>query len=305
LSSGSEIVSAIQARQEILVITDTAVYSLQYLGAPDGVWGAQLVGENISIAGPNAVAYASGVAYWFGYDKFYKYDGRTQTLDCDLRRFIFNDYNHNQSEQVYASTNEAFNEVWWFYCTQDSTTIDRYVVYNYVENVWYYGTMGRTAWLDSTLRPYPTAATYNGKLVQHEVGYDDAENTTPVAITAYIVSAQFDLDEGYNFMFVRRVLPDITFDGSTVGGPSGTLYLYPLQNSGSGYNDPTSIGGSNNAAITQTVAVPIEEFTGQVFVRVRGRQMAIKMESTGLGVYWQLGSPRLDMRQDGRRGTWP
>ena len=300
LSRGSEIVASKQSRQEVLVWTDAALYALQYVGAPV-VWSAQLVGENISIAGQNAVAYANGTAYWMGKDKFYKYDGRVQPLRCDLRRFIFEDFNGQQYEQVVAGTNEAYHEVWWFYCSQDVTQNDRYVVYNYMEDVWYYGTMSRTAWLDSGLRDRPLGATYSNNLVEHELGVDDNETGTTLPIHAYIASAEFDLDDGHQFAFVWRILPDIRFDGSTAAAPSATMTLLPLANSGSGYNNPASVGGSNSRVISRSAVLPIEAYTGQIFTRVRGRQMAMKVESTGEGVTWQLGAPRIDMRPDGRR----
>jgi len=301
LSLGSSIIGTIQSRQEVLVWTDTALYSLQYLGAPI-VWGAQIIGDNISIAGPNAMSIASGVTYWMGLDKFYKYDGRTQTLRCDLRQYIFDDINQLQMQQVCCGTNEGFNEVWWFYCSANSVQIDKYVVYNYAEDIWYYGEMGRTAWLDSGLQSGPIAATYANNLVNHEVGNDDGTGETLVPMPAYISSAEFDLDDGHNFSFVWRVLPDITFRGSTNGpSPSVTMTLLPLKNSGSGVTNPASVGGSNSAGITRTAVLPIEEFTGQVFTRVRGRQLAMRVESTGLGVAWQMGAFRLDIRPDGRR----
>ena len=300
LSRGSEIVSAKQSRQEVLVWTDAALYALQYVGAPV-VWSAQLVGENISIAGQNAVAYANGVSYWMGKDKFYKYDGRVQPLRCDLRKFIFDDFNDQQYDQVTAGTNESYHEVWWFYCSNDATQNDRYVVYNYLEDVWYYGTMSRTAWLDSGLRDNPLAATYSNNLVNHEQGVDDNETATTLPIHAYVASAEFDLEDGHQFAFVWRILPDIRFDGSTAAAPSATMTLLPLANSGSGYNSPASVGGSNSRAVSRSAVLPIEAFTGQIFTRVRGRQMAMKVESTGEGVTWQLGAPRIDMRPDGRR----
>lgn len=300
LSSGTEIVTATQARQEVLVWTDSALYSLQYQGAPI-VWGAQLVGDNISIASQNCVAYASGMAFWMGKDKFYMYDGRTQPLKCDLRRYVFNDFNKQQYAQVVAGTNEAYHEVWWWYCSADATQTDRYVVYNYLENVWYHGSMSRTAWLDTGLRDNPIAATYSNNLVSHEVGVDDNETGTTAPIHAYISSAEFDLDDGQRFAFVWRILPDMTFDGSVAASPSATMTLLPLVNSGSGYSSPASEGGSNTATVTRTATVPIEQYTGQVYTRVRGRQLAIKVESADEGVTWQLGTPRIDMRPDGRR----
>jgi hypothetical protein len=300
LSRGSEIITAIQSRQEIVVWTDTAVYSLQYLGAPE-VWGAQLLGDNISIAGQNAVAFSNGVAFWMGVDKFYRYDGRVQTLRCDLRQHVFGDINLLQLGQVCSGTNEGFNEVWWFYCSANSTVVDRYVVYNYLEDIWYYGSLGRTAWIDSGLRPYPLAATYSNNLVEHEYGVDDNQTDVTLPIVATIESAEFDLDDGDKFMFIRRVLPDITFRGSTANNPSGELSLIPMQNSGSGYNNPRSVGGSSNAGVVRSATVPIEQFTGQVYIRVRGRQVIVKFESSDVGVAWQLGSMRLDMQPDGKR----
>jgi len=301
LSHGTEIVVAVQARQEILVWTDSALFSLQYLGFPD-VWGAQLLGDNISIAGQNAVAYAAGIAFWMGRDKFYTYDGTVSPLPSNVRRYVFSDINEQQFQQIVAGTNEGFSEVWWFYCSAGSTTNDRYVVYNYVENLWFYGTLGRTAWLDSGLRAYPLAATYTYNLVNHEVGTDNKETAATTAITATVTSAEFDLEDGHQFAFIKRVLPDVTFVGSTAESPAVTLSLEALQNSGSGYNSPASEGGDSSATVTRTATVPIEQFTGQAFVRIRGRQLALKIESDAVGVAWQLGVPRLDMRPDGRRG---
>jgi len=302
LSHGSEIRTSVQARQEIVVITDSSVYSLQYLGPPY-VWGSQLLGDNISIAGYNTAVIASGVIYWMGVDKFYKYDGRTQTLRCDLRQYIFQDINLDQQAQFFASTNEGFNEVWWFYCSSGSTVIDKYVVYNYYEDIWYYGTMGRTAWIDSGLNDYPVAATYSNNLVYHEYGLNDNTSGTPVAIDSYITSSEFDIGDGHNFGFVWRLIPDITFRGSTATSPQVTMSLKPLQDSGSGYNDPESEGGVNYGTVTKTASAPIEQFTQYVYIRVRGRQMSFKVEGNQLDLQWQLGAPRIDIKPDGRRGA--
>ena len=306
LSHGSQIVTVLQSRQEILVWTDSTLYSMQYLGAPI-VWGSQLLADNISIAGPNAASVAANVVYWMGVDKFYKYDGQVQTLNCDLRQYVYSDINSLQYDQVYSSTNEGFNEVWWFYCSENSNTVDKYVVYNYIENVWYYGNMARTAWIDTGLRNYPLAATYAGNIVNHEAGVDDGTLAVPVAIEASITSAQFDIDDGHNFAFAWRMLPDLTFRGSTDGTtPSLTMQLLPLKNSGSGYNDPKSVGGTSaeaSQAVTATQSYPIDldTYTGQVNIRVRGRQMAMRITSNQLGTQWQLGVPRIDLRADGRR----
>jgi len=239
-----------------------------------------------------------------GVDKFYVYDGRLNTLRCDLRQYIYSDINLTQAAQVYAGTSEGFNEAWWFYCSAGSNTVDKYVVYNYLEDVWYYGDMARTAWLDSGLRDYPVAATYVNNLVNHELGVDDNTTATTAAINSYISSSEFDIDDGHNFGFVYRILPDLTFRGSTSGTtPQVTMTLIPLQNSGSGYNNPLSEGGVNYANIQRIATAPVEEFTGQVFIRVRGRQMVFRVEGTQIGTQWQLGAPRIDMKPDGRRGN--
>jgi hypothetical protein len=296
LSHGSEIVTAIQTRQEIVTFTDQALYSLQYLGPPF-VWGTQLLGDNISIMGPSAVALASGIVYWMGVDKFYMYDGRVQTLNCDLRRYVFGDFNQDQAAQVFAGTNEGFNEVWWFYCSAGSTVVDKYVIYNYLEKIWYYGTMGRTAWLDTGLQPYPIAATYINNIVNHESGVDDSSTATPAPIAANISSSEFDIGDGHNFGFVWRVLPDLTFGGSAASPtPQVTMTLQGLTNSGSGV---TASAGQN--VIKGSTYVITEEFTGQIYTRVRGRQMIFKIDSNQVGTTWQLGAPRIDIRPDGRR----
>ena len=307
LSHGSEIITTLQSRQEILVWTDSSLYTLQYL-SPPVVWGSQLLADNISIISPNAAVMASGVTYWMGVDKFYKYDGRVQTLRCDLLRYIYSDINLQQADQVFGSTNEGFNEVWWFYCSSTSSVIDKYVSYNYTEDIWQYGTMGRTAWLDTGLRNYPIAATYSYNIVEHENGVDDGVSATPTAITASITSSQYDIEDGHNFAFVYRMIPDLTFRGSASGNdPSGTpypppvvtMYLQGLNNSGSGVTQ------SGNAAVTYNGPAPsiinVDEYTGQIYIRIRGRQMQIKITSDTLGTQWQLGAPRIDMRPDGRR----
>ena len=299
LSHGSQIITAIQTRQEIVVLTDQAVYSLQYLGPPY-VWSSQLMGDNISVMGPNAAALASGVVYWMGTEKFYKYDGRVQTLNCDLRRYVFGDLNLLQAQQVFASTVESFNEVWWFYCSANSSTVDKYVVYNYLENTWYYGTMGRTAWLDSGLLPNPIAATYSQNIVSQENGLNDVETGTAQPISAYISSSEFDIGDGHNFAFVWRMLPDLTFSNSTAA-PDGTqptvkMELYGLANSGSGVTSDAS-----QPVVKGTAYYITEEFTGQIYTRFRGRQMIFKISSNQLNTSWQLGAPRIDIRQDGRR----
>jgi len=303
LSHGSQIITTIQTRQEIVVLTDQAIYSLQYVGPPF-VWATQLLGSTISIIGPNAATYANGVVYWMGVDKFYMYDGRLQTLNCDLRRFVFQNLNIQQNQQVYCSTVEGFNEVWWFYCTGENTNPDSYVVYNYIEKIWYYGTLNRTAWLDTTLQSNPIGASYNasaatGLLLNQESGVDDVSSGTPVAIDAYIQSSEFDIQQGDHFSFVWRMLPDLTFSGSNTSAttPQATMTLYPLQNSGSG----TGTGNTDKVTYQGSSYTVTDKFTGIVYTRIRGRQLIFKMESNQVGTTWQLGAVRFDVRLDGRR----
>jgi hypothetical protein len=300
LSHGSSIVTAVQARQEILVWTDSALYSMQYLGPPF-VWGFQILADNISIAGPNAVATANNITYWMGVDKFYMYSGRVETLPCTLRSYVYNDINMTQAYQFFAGTNEGFNEVWWFYCSANSNVIDRYVIYNHLERIWYYGTLERTAWLDSALRTEPMATNTASQILYHETGVDDGTTNPPSPITAYVQSSDFDIGDGHNFGFVWRIIPDVTFDGSTVAAPALDFTVRPRQFPGSNY------GNSNNPEVASTVSYAgqrtynVQQFTEQVYVRIRGRQMAFRVGSDTLGTAWQLGVPRIEVRPDGRK----
>jgi hypothetical protein len=305
LSHGSEIVAALQSRQEIIVFTDAAVYSMQYLGPPF-VYGFNILADNISIVSPNAVATASGVVFWMGVDKFYVYSGRVDTLPCTVREFVFDDINRDQEAQFFAGTNEGYSEVWWFYCSKNSTTIDRYVIFNYLDRAWYFGTMPRTAWLDSPLRQYPQAATTGNILVYHEAAVDDGTTNPPSPINAYIQSSDFDIGDGNNYMFGIRMIPDITFDGSDTSGatsnePFVTFTLRPRQNPGANYkaaSTPTVTSTQNYAAQT---SYNVQQFTEIVYTRVRGRQMAFRVESNSVGTQWQLGVPKIELRLDGRR----
>lgn len=300
LSAGSEIIAVTSQRQEILVFTDAAVYSMQYLGPPY-VWGFQQLGSNISVAGPKSVITASNTTFWMGEDKFYVYDGRVQTLPCTVWQYVFNNINRDQHYQIHAATNEGFDEVWWFYCSAGSTSIDRYVVFNYSEKAWYYGTLARTAWLDTPLRQTPTAAGYDGQLFYHEQGVDDGSTNPPTAINSYIQSSDFDIGDGYQYSFAWKMLPDFKFDGSTVAAPSVNITLRPRQNPGSNYG--TSEGGnvvSANSYVT-TRQYNVQQFTQELNIRVRGRQMAFRVESDTAGTQWQLGVPRIDVKPDGRR----
>jgi hypothetical protein len=300
LSTGSSIVAHQQTRQEILVWTDAAIYSMQYLGAPF-VWGFQILGSNTSIAGPNAVATAANITYWMGLDKFYMYSGRVETLYCPLRQYIFGDINLQQQYQFFAGTNEGYNEIWWFYCSANSTVVDRYVIYNHLERIWSYGNLGRTAWLDTPLRDFPSATNYLNQLVYHESGVDDGTTNPPTAISSYIQSADFNIGDGHNYGFAWRMIPDITFDGSYVNNPAVTFTLRPRQNPGANYGtaDTPTVTSTQNFQAQRNYTV--QQFTEIVYTRIRGRQMAFKVSSDGLGVNWQLGVPAIDIRPDGRR----
>ena len=294
VSRGSRIVKAIPTRQEILTFTDTHLYSLQFLGTTE-VFGLQELADNISIMGPRAVISVNSVTYWMGLDKFYAYDGRVQTLPCTLREYVFKDINIAQGDQVICGTNEGFNEIWWFYCSGASNAVDRYVIYNHLDQVWYYGNLNRTAWLDVASRNLPVAVDYDsvtetGILYTHESGVND--DNLPMA--AFIQSSDFDIGDGEQFMLSRRMIPDINFNTSTASAPEVNITVRSRDWPGSNFqNDPSD----TQRVIESSVGV----YTNQVYIRARGRQMALKIESDNLGVQWQLGSPRLDVRQDGKR----
>ena len=300
LTNGSYIMGARSTRQEILVWTDSAIYSMQYLGAPY-VWGFQLLMDNITIMSPNAMITVNNVTYWMGRDKFYVYSGTVQTLPCSVRQYVFDGLNINQNFQVFCGSNEGYNEVWWFYCSANSNTIDSYVIYNYLDQVWYYGSMARTAWLSSTIKTFPIAADYNRRLLNHENGVDDVATGSALPIDAYVQSSDFDIGDGHNFGFVWRILPDVNFNGSYINQPYCTMTIKPRVNSGTAYGqaDNPTVQSADN--YSNTKLYNIQQFTGQVYTRLRGRQLAFRIESNSIGVAWQLGSPRIDIRPDGRR----
>lgn len=292
VSRGSSIVRAMPTRQEILVWTDTHLYALQFLGTSD-VFGLQEYADNISIISSRACATAANVTYWMGQDKFYAYTGRVETLPCTLRNHVFKNINTEQADQIICGTNEGWNEVWWFYPSAQSSWNDSYVVFNYLEKIWYYGTIERTAWLDTPLRPYPQACNSDstaasGYLYSHEAGLDDDES----AMEAYIQSNDFDLGDGDKFMLTRRIIPDVGFSGSTAAAPEVTLEIRPRNFPGSAYR-----GDAQDAR--RVIESSVDEYTEQVFIRARARQMAFKIASSDLGVSWQVGAPRVDVREDG------
>ena len=289
VSRGSKIVRAISTRQEILILTDSTLYSMQFTGTSD-VFAFQEMADNISIASPRSIAIANNVAYWMGQDKFYMYSGRLETLPCTLRNQVFNNINFDQKAQIISGTNERWNEVWWIYPTGNSTTPDSYVIYNYSEQIWYYGTIERTAWLDTPLRAYPQAI--NGQyLYNHEVGID----ADGLPMTSYIITSDFDIVDGDEFLLIKRMIPDINFQGSTAATPRVLLTVKPRNFPGSNYN------AANQPLVELSSTVPVEQYTEQIFIRARARQMGLKIYSDELGVMWQMGLPRLDGRKDGKR----
>mgnify|MGYP003652039877 CR=1 FL=1 len=300
LSHGSSIVTYVNTRQEILIWTDSALYSMQYVGAPY-VWSFQLLMDNISIMSPNSIYTVNNVTYWMGNGKFYQYSGRVDTLPSSLRQYVFEDINQDQSYQVFSGGNEGYNEIWWFYCSLNSDTIDKYVIYNYLDKVWYYGTMARTAWLDSGIREYPMATDYNKRVLYHESDVNDVAGTSSLPIEAYIQSSDFDIGDGHNFGFVWRILPDVNFNGSNIDQPFVTMTVKPRQNSGTPYGvaNAPEVQSASNYTVSRSYNVQL--FDGQVYTRLRGRQMSFRIESGELGVNWQLGTPRIDIRPDGRR----
>jgi len=308
LQAGSEIVSAINTRQETLIWTNTSLYSMQFLGTEE-VFGQQNLSSHISIMGPNAVSGANNVTYWMGNDKFYTYSGRVDTLPCTLRQYVFADINRTQSQIVFSGSNAQFNEIVWFYCSENSSQINRYVIYNYAENIWYFGTIDRTAWVDAGNTKYPLA-TQNGWLYQHENGHDDGQpyGAAPAPINAFIQSADIDIDDGDQFMLLRRIIPDVNFNSSDISNSVTGAPITPQVTITVGVrNFPGAISETDNASNISTTRqvvteATINQYTNQIFIRARGRQMNFRIGSSDVGTQWQLGMPRMDARPDGKRG---
>jgi len=294
VGSGSRIVTAAETRQQILVFTDVSVHAMQYLGPPF-TFGINMISQNVTIASPNSVIPIEDNVFWMGKNEFYIYTGAVQKLPCTVRDYVFSDFNESQSEKVFAASNTAFSEVWWYYPSANSDTVNRYVVYNYQQNIWYYGTLSRGAWIDRGVQENPIAAGIDGYLYYQENGFDDGSTNPASAINAYIESSQFDIGDGNNFSFVSRIIPDVTFRNSTAITPSVTLTMKARNFPGGAYLQ------EDDNAVSKTASVPVEQFTNQVYVRLRGRSMALRVESDQVGVGWRLGSPRMDVRQDGRR----
>jgi len=384
LNNGSYIVTALNNRQEILIFSNTALYSVQYIGAPY-VFNFQLMQDNISIISPNAAITANNMTFWMGVDRFYAYNGRVETLSCTLKRYVFSNINLTQTDQIVCGYNEGFNEIWWFYPSLNSTVNDSYVIFNYLDNLWYFGSMNRTGWFDSPLRPYPMAfysvqnsylanaigatdtsitllnglsypasggvyigseyITYTSnssntlsgctrgattptgavtvaashaayvavtntvanQVLYHEDGLDDNSGTITLPISSFVTTSDLGIGDGHHFAYVWRVVPDLTFTNSNVAAyPNPKVYMtvQPRLNSGTAYTSPVdtmTVTESQLPTIAPAYTFPVEQFTGQVYTRIRGRQLAVTVQSVDKGVMWQLGTMRYDFRQDGRR----
>lgn len=290
LGAGSTFVQAVETKREILIWTDTALTSMRFIGPPF-TFGLQQLASNITIMGPNAAVATEDVVFWMGIDNFYVYAGQTQQLPCTVKDKVFLDFNLEQADKVTSGINSEFSEVFWFYPSADSTDNDRYVVYNYGEKVWYFGTLERTAWLDRGVRTYPIA-TGSSYIYNHELGYDDDGS----AMNSFIESAAIDIGDGDKFTYIQRVIPDLTFNGSTnLSSPQATFTVKARNFPGASF-DNTASGDT-----IRTASSPVETFTNQLFLRARGRSFALRVESEALGAKWKLGSPRIDLRPDGRR----
>ena len=294
IGTGSQIITAVETRQQILVFTDRSLHAMQYLGPPF-TFGISLISENLTIASPQSAIAVDDMVYWMGEDAFYVYSGQVQKLPCSVRSYIFDDFNEGQIEKVTCGVNSSYSEIWWFYPSASSANVNRYVIYNYEEKAWYYGGLTRSAWVDRGISPFPVAAALDGHLYYHEFGSDDGSQNPPTAIPSFIESSQMSLGSGDSFVFLTRLIPDITFAGSTASSPTVSMTLESRQFPGTDYT------GTNSNAVTRSATTPIEQFTDQVYVRLRGRSFSLKINSTTTGVEWRLGTPRVDIRQDGRR----
>ena len=294
LGSGSQIITAIETRQQVLVFTDVSLHAMQFLGPPF-TFGINTLAENITIAGPLAAIAVEDNVFWMGAEEFYVYGGAVQRLPCTVRDYVFSDINNDQLEKITASTNTAFSEIWWFYPSASSAENDRYVVYNYQQQIWYYGTLARTAWLDRGVESLPVAAAPDHALYNQEFGLDDGSTTPSTAIASYIESSQMDIGEGDQFVFLRRVIPDLTFRTSTAASPTATMTFKVRNFPGGAYLE------TNSKNVVKTASVPVEQFTDQLHIRLRGRSFAFRIDSTDTGVAWRLGSPRVDIQPDGGR----
>ena len=289
ISSGSKIIQAVETRQQILVFTDVSIHAMQFLGPPF-TFGINLISENITISSPKSAVAVDDAVFWMGSAEFYEFNGAVQRIPCTVRDYVFNDINTSQSDKIIAGANVSFSEVWWFYPSSDSTENNRYVVYNYLEKIWFIGNLSRTAWLDRGISSLPLAAANNNFLYNQEVGAQD----DGAAMTSFIESGDMSITDGNQFSFINRVIPDINFR-ETVDTSSLDFIL-----------DTKSFPGqadqnSSTNTVSKTSSTPVDQYTHQYFTRLRGRSFTLKIQSTDSNVLWRLGVPRIDIRPDGRR----
>jgi len=294
IGSGSAIICAVQTKQQVVVFTDSSVHAMQFIGDPF-TFGVQEVSSAVSIMGQNAAIAVGDLVFWMGKNEFYLYDGAVVQIPCSVKEYVFDGLNESQDLKVYAGHISSFSEVWWFYPSTNSEESDSYVVYNYEQKVWYYGTLPRTSWIDRGVQGYPIAASPDGYLYFQESGLDDGSVNPPAALAPYIESSVVDIGEGDQFMFATRIIPDLTFRNSTSEAPTATLTLKARNFPGGAYF------ASDADPVTKTASHPVEQFTVQLFTRLRGRSMSLRIESNQPGTAWRLGDPRLDLRTDGRR----
>jgi hypothetical protein len=294
IGGGSRIVTAVETRQQILVFTETTVHSMQYLGPPF-TFGIDQLATGTSIASPNAVTTDGDVCYWMGDNDFFVFNGRVQKMPCSVKSYVFDDFNLAQKEKVFAGNLSQQDEVWWFYCSAQSEEIDRYVIFNNAQNIWYIGTLVRTAWIDEGVNSFALAAGVDGYLYNQEAGLDDGSQVPALPIDAYIESSPLELGEGYQFSFIRRLIPDITFTGSNVASPTVDMTIKAQDFPGGGFE------GEDDSNVIRTATSPVERFTEQNYIRIRGRSFSLRVDSDTLGTKWRLGTPRIEIRQDGRR----
>jgi hypothetical protein len=294
LGTGSAIVGAIQTKQQIVVFTDTSLHAMQYIGDPF-TFGIQEVSSSISLISPNAMVAVGDIVFWMGKNEFYAYDGAVTQIPCDVKEYVFSGINQGQQLKVYSGHCSSFSEVWWFYPSTNSTENDSYVVYNYEQRVWYYGTMPRTAWVDRNVLSFPIAISPDGYVYYQESGLNDGSVNPPAPLTSYIESSVIDMGDGDQFMFATRVIPDLTFRNSTNAAPTATLTIKARNFPGGAYF------ASDSDPVTKTTSLPVEQFTNELYVRLRGRSMSLRVESNQKDTAWRLGDPRLDLRTDGRK----
>jgi len=290
LGGGSTFVQAVETKQQILCFTNKTLHGMKFIGPPF-TFGLQELSKNITIMSPASAIAVEDAVFWMGVDTFYVYSGgQTQQMPCTVKDKVFLDFNFEESDKVHAGVNSEFGEILWFYPSKSSTEIDSYVAYNYIEKVWYYGTLARQSWLDRGIRTLPMA-TGGQYLYNHETGYDDDGS----AMTSFIETAPIDIGEGDKFVFLKRVIPDITFNGSTATNPDVDFTMKVKSFPGSNFSQ-TQDGNTQRSSTS-----PVEQFTEKLDYRLRGRAFALRIDSTSLGTKYKLGTPRVDIRPDGRR----